>query len=290
MIGASFLVNSRNVFDDQYNSQHLHLLCRMTRQPYKLDHQPHSHINPKNPLGIFPNLHHFPMPFNCSLICGTQLLLNNGACLVSLRPWLNLALRNDHFETKTRKTPEKFLIYQTNRTRKIIFWFLNVISGTFYIKIFKHWWITATGQDLYPAHGRWQKSSLHIKVEQRTTKRIIDKYPTPAPPPRSLRNSWTNAKTNKRKQSEFERRMPAWIQEWKEHSDSSNGNTVPHSKSLRQWWIQQNCDVVKNILRNRLHELNNKIDKSWLELSLNSFKIKCKTWQILSLSYILSPN
>ena len=38
----------------------------------------------------------------------------------------------------------------------------------------------------------------------------------------------------------------------------------------------QNYDVGKNILLNRMLILNNLIDKQWLELSLNSFKIKCK--------------
>ena len=31
-----------------------------------------------------------------------------------------------------------------------------------------------------------------------------------------------------------------------------------------------------NILLNRLHILNNKIEKSWLNLSLESYKVKCK--------------
>ena len=35
---------------------------------------------------------------------------------------------------------------------------------------------------------------------------------------------------------------------------------------------RQNYDVWKN----RMHSLNNKIDKNWLDLSLNSFKLKCK--------------
>ena len=34
--------------------------------------------------------------------------------------------------------------------------------------------------------------------------------------------------------------------------------------------------IGKNILMNRLGILNNKIDYDWLNLSLNSFKIKCK--------------
>ena len=39
---------------------------------------------------------------------------------------------------------------------------------------------------------------------------------------------------------------------------------------------RQNYDVGKNILLNQMLILNNKIDKAWLQLSLNSFKIKCK--------------
>ena len=37
-----------------------------------------------------------------------------------------------------------------------------------------------------------------------------------------------------------------------------------------------NYEVGKNILLNRLTELNNKIEKSWLELSFESYKVKCK--------------
>ena len=39
---------------------------------------------------------------------------------------------------------------------------------------------------------------------------------------------------------------------------------------------RQNYDSGKNILLNRLAHLNDKIEKSWLEQSLNTFKIKCK--------------
>ena len=38
----------------------------------------------------------------------------------------------------------------------------------------------------------------------------------------------------------------------------------------------QNYEVGNNILLNRLHELKNRIDKSWMQLSLESFKVKCK--------------
>ena len=39
---------------------------------------------------------------------------------------------------------------------------------------------------------------------------------------------------------------------------------------------RQNYETGNNILLNRLTHLNNRIEKSWLELSLDSFKIKSK--------------
>ena len=42
------------------------------------------------------------------------------------------------------------------------------------------------------------------------------------------------------------------------------------------FFSRQNYESGKNILLNRLSHLNGKIKKSWLELSLNSFKVKCK--------------
>ena len=42
------------------------------------------------------------------------------------------------------------------------------------------------------------------------------------------------------------------------------------------FFSRQNFEVGNNILLNRFSHLNNKIEKSWLELSLDSFKIKCK--------------
>ena len=39
----------------------------------------------------------------------------------------------------------------------------------------------------------------------------------------------------------------------------------------------QRYEARKNILLNRFAELNNKIDKSWLNLSLETFKVKCKS-------------
>ena len=39
----------------------------------------------------------------------------------------------------------------------------------------------------------------------------------------------------------------------------------------------QRYDVGKNILLNRFTDLNNMIDKNWLNLSLETFKVKCKS-------------
>ena len=39
----------------------------------------------------------------------------------------------------------------------------------------------------------------------------------------------------------------------------------------------QRYEAGKNILLNRFAELNNLIDKSWLNLSLGTFKTKCKS-------------
>ena len=39
----------------------------------------------------------------------------------------------------------------------------------------------------------------------------------------------------------------------------------------------QQFEVGKNILLNRFAELNNKIDKRWLNLNLATFKVKCKS-------------
>ena len=42
------------------------------------------------------------------------------------------------------------------------------------------------------------------------------------------------------------------------------------------FFMRQNYNIGNNILLNRLTHLNDKIEKSWLEQSLNTFKIKCK--------------
>ena len=42
------------------------------------------------------------------------------------------------------------------------------------------------------------------------------------------------------------------------------------------FFLRQNYDSGKNMLLNRLAHLNDKIEKSWLDQSLNTFKIKCK--------------
>ena len=45
---------------------------------------------------------------------------------------------------------------------------------------------------------------------------------------------------------------------------------------------RQKYDVGKNILLNRLHILNNKIEKNWINLKLDSYKIKCKELFLLA--------
>ena len=42
------------------------------------------------------------------------------------------------------------------------------------------------------------------------------------------------------------------------------------------FFTTQKYESGKNILLNRLAHINNKIEKSWLEHSLDTFKIKCK--------------
>ena len=42
------------------------------------------------------------------------------------------------------------------------------------------------------------------------------------------------------------------------------------------FFIRQNYESGKNILLNRLSHLNDKIEKLWLEQSLNTLKVKCK--------------
>ena len=42
------------------------------------------------------------------------------------------------------------------------------------------------------------------------------------------------------------------------------------------FFTRQNYESGKNILLNRLAHLNGKIEKSWLEKSLDSFKVRCK--------------
>ena len=45
---------------------------------------------------------------------------------------------------------------------------------------------------------------------------------------------------------------------------------------------RQKYDVGKNILVNRLHILNDKIEKNWINLKLDSYKIKCKELFLLA--------
>ena len=63
------------------------------------------------------------------------------------------------------------------------------------------------------------------------------------------------------------------------NEDWNDLNSQQHFNS-RQNCVQindySNIRVGKNILMNRLRILNNEIDYSWLNLSFESYKIKCK--------------
>ena len=52
----------------------------------------------------------------------------------------------------------------------------------------------------------------------------------------------------------------------------------------------QRYEAGKNILLNRFAELNNKIDKSWLNLSLETYKIKCKILFLETTIWIINMN
>ena len=56
-----------------------------------------------------------------------------------------------------------------------------------------------------------------------------------------------------------------------------NFQIIDNARSQRWSFItRQNYDVGKNTLLNRMHILNNLIDKNWISLELNTYKIKCK--------------
>ena len=59
-------------------------------------------------------------------------------------------------------------------------------------------------------------------------------------------------------------------------------NQNPRIQTMN-FFNRQNYDAGENILLNRLSHLNNKINITWLEQSLNSSKIKCK---ILFLQFV----
>ena len=42
------------------------------------------------------------------------------------------------------------------------------------------------------------------------------------------------------------------------------------------FFMRQNYESGKNILLNRLTILNDKVEKTWLDQSLDTFKVKCK--------------
>ena len=55
-----------------------------------------------------------------------------------------------------------------------------------------------------------------------------------------------------------------------------NFQIVDNARSLTWSFItRQTYDVGKNILLNRMHILNNEIEKNWINMSLNTYKVKC---------------
>ena len=62
-----------------------------------------------------------------------------------------------------------------------------------------------------------------------------------------------------------------------------NFQIVDNERSTKMsFFKRQKYDVGKNILHNRLHILNDKIEKSWINLKLDSYKIKCKELFLLA--------
>ena len=62
-----------------------------------------------------------------------------------------------------------------------------------------------------------------------------------------------------------------------EESNQMNFNANQNDSMIHQNFIKtQNYCVGQNILLNRLCVLNDWIEKTWLDLSLQSYKIKCK--------------
>ena len=58
---------------------------------------------------------------------------------------------------------------------------------------------------------------------------------------------------------------------------SLNFQLIDNPRSTKLAFTKRlNYEVGKNILLNRMYELNNKIEKSWLNLGIDSYKIKCK--------------
>ena len=56
-----------------------------------------------------------------------------------------------------------------------------------------------------------------------------------------------------------------------------NFQMVNNNRSRKITFIkQQSYEVGKNIMLNRMHSLNNMIEKSWLDLGIDSYKVKCK--------------
>ena len=56
-----------------------------------------------------------------------------------------------------------------------------------------------------------------------------------------------------------------------------NFQMTSNDRATKMTFIKnQRFDVGKNILLNRMHAINNKIEKTWLTLGLDSYKLHCK--------------
>ncbi len=60
-------------------------------------------------------------------------------------------------------------------------------------------------------------------------------------------------------------------------TDQLNQITLTDRRNLRLTFVRQNrFKVGLNCIENRMRSLNNVIDKNWLELSIENYKLKCK--------------
>ncbi len=60
-------------------------------------------------------------------------------------------------------------------------------------------------------------------------------------------------------------------------TDQLNHITLTDRRNLRLTFVRQNrFRIGLNCIENRMRSLNNVIDKNWLELSIENYKLKCK--------------